>query len=363
MTHTEATEKISQNYLGIIDTTLREGEQFAGQSFLSDDGNRDFLAHEFSVADAQKILSYLARIGVERAEVPNPIARGIDTYIRELVDFPERPPLVAHIRNHPRDMEAALQSGVEGVHILTTVDEDRLNHMGLSLENSLHRLTEIVGAAQKAGVETRVSVEHSWDNATPRILEVYQAAAHLGVDRIGLADTVGRATHWEVAEKIRDVRFHIPYIPIEVHLHNDYLSAATSSLEALAAGANWIDTTLGGFGERTGIVPLSVFLCRLATFSSESVNRYNLQYLSEAEHFVSEVFHTPLPHNIVTAANAFTHRAGIHIDGIRKLGASLYEPFQPGVVGNQRALVLNTRISGKTTLEEAQQFYQEQGRY
>ena len=363
MNKAEALGNIRRNFLGPIDVTLREGEQFyGGKKVIDEHGDATFETHDFTLLEGQTILGLLHQIGVQKAELPNPNNKknGMDMYVQQLLHTPDRPQLYTHIRNQPDDAQAAFdlqRHGLDGIHILTTVDERRLEKMHHTLPTYLDQLRGIIQEAKRRGMETRVGVEHSWNNPLEMSLPVWQMANDLKVDRISIADTVGQATHWDVEAQIHAIQTFLPHIKKECHFHNDFLWAMANSLEALANGANYIDTTLaGGIGERTGITSLSVFLAKLGQLDPKLVEKYHTEMLTLADTTVAGMLGIALPFNVITSDAAFAHKAGIHIDGIRKIGTDLYEPVSPDIVGNTRHVITGSRISGKTTAAEARAF-------
>jgi homocitrate synthase len=325
-------EQISRNFLGINDSTLREGEQYNGS--------------EFSLDDQIAILNYLHLIGVDTAEVGNPIVPAISEDLKVLLALTNRPTIMAHIRNKASDLEAALSVGVGGVHILCTADPSRLEQMSVTLDDHISSMIQNVQRAQSCNLSIRVSVEHGLEaRFFADALRILKAAATLGIDRIQIADTRGVMMPWEVSQAIIDLRRDIS-IPIGVHLHNDLGHAASNALQALAAGANWVDTTLLGVGERTGITPLSTLLVNLYKIDPDITKKYSLACLTMAERGMAQILGMEVPHNLITGPCAFSHKAGIHINGLLKQGVDTYEPIPPELLGNQRVFVTKSRISG-----------------
>ena len=107
-------------YKGIIDSTLREGLQY-------------HLAN-FTQSKQRKVVQMLSQVGVDRIEVGNPVVRKVANNIGHLVKLKNRPKLLCHIRNTMDDLKAAIESGVAGINIICTVDKQRLDAMGCSLE-------------------------------------------------------------------------------------------------------------------------------------------------------------------------------------------------------------------------------------
>lgn len=329
-------ERITDHYKFINDSTLREGEQFNSA--------------KFSIEEQEQILNWLWLIGVDMAEMGNPVNDRLKPDITTLAKLENRPKLMVHIRANLEDMKATEGIGVEGIHILCTVDPDQLARMrktGITLEDHIAEMKQIVAMAKERNLETRVSVEHGLE---PKFfgdaLKVLKVADSLGVDRVQIADTRGIMLPHEVFNIVSTLRAEIN-TQIGVHLHNDLGLAEANLLAALEAGANGGDTTLLGIGERTGIVALSRALLLLFRINPQLAVKYNLEYLTAAENYMAEILDKQVPHNLATSATAFSHKAGLHGRKIERQGPQTYEAFPPELVGNERVIVTDSRISGR----------------
>jgi len=335
-------------YKGIIDSTLREGQQY-------------HLAN-FTQSKQRKIVQMLSRVGVERIEVGNPVVRKVASNIEYLVKLKNRPKLLCHIRNRMDDLKAAIESGVEGINIICTVDKQRLDVMGYSLEQYLEKLRGLVLLAKKHDLEVRVSVEDYFNRDPNDAAQVYGLAESLRVDRIGVADTLGVAMGWEVEMKISQLRRQFS-TDIEVHFHNDIGQANSNALIAIKSGANWVDTTLLGIGERSGITALSTFLAALYICDPKISKRYNLQHVTKTENALARMIGKEVPFNLLTnRENGFAHKAGIHLHALVNFGPPTYEPISPGILGNVRRLIHGSDISGRTNGKNIKDFYRKYGR-
>jgi homocitrate synthase len=329
-------KQILKNFQGIIDSTLREGFQFAKA--------------KFSLDEQKQIFSSLAGIGVDYIEVGNPLRSEIRDMIVELVrsQSGRRPKILSHIRNHEQDVREAVAIGVDGVNILCTVDRERLASMNKSVAEYRENLCRNIKTARAAALEVRIGVEDFFGQPAEESLEIFRLAETAGADRVALADTLGRAMSWEVAGRIKELRRHIR-APLEAHFHNDLGHAVSNALAALQAGANFISTSLLGIGERTGITPLSSLLINLYVMDERLGKRYNLSLLTEAENYVSRICGIEMPPHLMTnTANGFAHKAGIHLDALMKFGPHKYELLPPRLIGNGRNLVIDSLLSGKT---------------
>lgn len=339
---------INKNFKGIIDSTLREGLQFR--------------YGKFDLNQQKTILKYLSNIGVDRIEVNNPLKEETRQAIKTLSKVKVRSKILCHIRNKTEDVNAAIHTSIDGVNILCTVDNERILGMKTNFNSYLKDLKRNVSLVKEKDLEIRVSVEDFFGQATNRAIRVYKLADQLGVDRIGVADTLGKAFPWEVENRIFYLR-KLVKTEIEVHFHNDLGQAVTNAIASLRAGANWVDTTLLGIGERTGITALSLFLANLYILDKRLVERYNLKPLTKAENYVAKICKISMPFNILTnRSNGFTHKAGIHLNALIKHGPKKYELLPPSVIGNERTLIHDSDISGKTTKEDVNKFYEIYGK-
>ncbi|MCX7790903.1 MAG: homocitrate synthase, partial [Chloroflexaceae bacterium] len=166
----------------LLDTTLREGEQFATARFTS--------AQRLAVAEA------LDAVGVEYIELTSPAAspqsaRDLETIASRGL----RARVVTHVRCHPDDARLAVECGAQGVNLLYATSEPlrRASH-GRDLDQIIAEAEVVIGYLRQHNIEIRFSAEDTFRTDLPALLRVYQAVAAMGVHRIGLADTVGIAT-------------------------------------------------------------------------------------------------------------------------------------------------------------------------
>ena len=330
--------KITKFYKGVIDSTLREGLQYRFANF--------------TLSQQREIIQLLFQIGTDFIEVGNPYNDKIMKHIRKLTLIENRPPLLAHIRNRLTDVNAAIESGVNGVNIFCTLDSKRLAGMRVTFADYLSTLKDCILLAKGKNLQTRISVENFFQAEKNKAFLVYEFGVKLGVDRIGIADTLGVAMSWEVEEAISSLR-RLFSVDIEVHFHNDLGQSISNAITALKNGANWVDTTLLGIGERNGITALSTFLAAMYLFDNSIIDRYCLSRLTVAENRVAKMAGLEVPFNLLTnRKNSFAHKAGVHLHAIHHLGPATYEPLAPHLLGNQRQLISDTDISGSSHLEE-----------
>jgi homocitrate synthase len=166
-----------------------------------------------------------------------------------------------------------------------------------------------------------------------------------GVDRVGLADTVGVATPMEVYRLVSGLRQRVK-ADIEFHGHDDVGCAIANSYTALEAGATHIDTSVLGIGERNGITPLGGFVARMYATDRSLVRKYNLEKLRELELLVGDIVGVDIPfNNYITGITAFTHKAGIHAKAVLN-NPETYEILRPQDFGMTRYISIAHKLTG-----------------
>ncbi|MCS7313516.1 MAG: homocitrate synthase [Acidobacteria bacterium] len=321
----------------IVDTTLREGEQFVHAYFTTDDKVRIAMA--------------LDRFGVEYIELTNPATspKSLED-VRTILRLGLRSKVVVHIRCHRDDALRAIESGAQGISVFLGVSPylQRFSH-GLDVEAVIDRAAEVLSLirAEAPHVELRFSTEDTFRSRWADIFRVYLAIDRLGVvHRLGVADTVGVATPWQVYTTVRTLR-RMTRADIEFHGHDDTGCAVANALAALRAGATHIDTTVLGIGERVGITPLGGFIARLYTLDRDLIRRkYNLAVLPELDRMVAEILGLEVPfNNYVTGLGAFAHKAGVHTKAVLHHPA-VYEVLDPADFGLSRSIAVAHRLTG-----------------
>jgi len=168
-----------------------------------------------------------------------------------------------------------------------------------------------------------------------------------GVQRIGLPDTVGIAMPGQVERLVRLCVERYPGVGIEFHGHNDTGCAIANTVAALEAGADCLDVTVLGIGERNGIASLSGLIAHLYIHHPELLAAYDLTRLPELDRYVARCLDFTIPFNTpITAPGAFTHRAGVHTKAVLHNPHS-YEALNPDDFGLTRNLDVGSRFTGR----------------
>jgi 2-isopropylmalate synthase len=153
---------------------------------------------------------------------------------------------------------------------------------------------------------------------------------------------------------INKLRAQLAPCKIDLHCHNDHGLALANAMAGIRAGADCIHTTVNGLGERTGIPDLSETI--VAYHNLEGVDRYKLAYLVELSSYLEKVTGFFMaPNKPVTGQNAFSHKAGVHTDGVIKNPAT-YESFDPAILGRERKIVIDKYTGKSAVLSRLQEY-------
>jgi homocitrate synthase len=319
----------------IIDSTLREGEQFARGNFRTED----------KIAIARSLDAF----GVDYVELTSPAASPQSQRDAErIVRLGLSARVITHARCVVDDVRAAIDAGVQGIGLLFATSRIlREASHGRSIQQIIDAMGPPIELALSAGLETRFSAEDAFRSDEADLMAVYRAAESLGVHRVGAADTVGIATPRQVFALFREIRRTVT-CDIGFHGHDDTGCAVANAYEAISAGATHVDVSVLGIGERVGITPLGGFVARMYSLDPQGVSsRYHLSQLLDLERLVARITSVDIPfNNPLTGATAYTHKAGMHLKAMLANSGS-YEIIPPEAVGVARQLIVGSRLTGK----------------
>jgi homocitrate synthase len=334
--------------LEIMDTTLREGSQ---TSLL-----HDHYKYFFNQMDKVEIVRALIIYGVKFIETFAPVVSprerddlvAIQAARDELITQKGYTFLLAHVRCHPADVESAIQAGFDGLNFyIGTSTMSRDNNHGKDLQEIIHGARSIIEQLRRdyPHLILRFSGEDAFRTREEDLFRVYDEIAPL-VHRLGTPDTVGVATPTGVVSRVKALRRRYPDVDLEGHFHDDRGFALINALEAVKSGMRYIQTTLLGIGERSGITSMTALLFNL------SIDR---------EYDMLEGYHLrgSYPINVVLASKLKklvqskepvsltnrTHTAGVHQKAVLN-DAATYEAHPLDQFGVSESEILLGPLSG-----------------
>jgi 2-isopropylmalate synthase len=221
-----------------------------------------------------------------------------------------------------------------------------------TLAENLAMIGETVDFLRQQGREVVYDAEHFFDgyrNNPAYALASLSAARDAGASVLVLCDTNGGVMPHEIFRITTEVKAALG-CPVGIHAHNDGGCGVANSLEAIRAGADHVQGTINGYGERCGNADLVPIIANLAFkmqrhFSAD----LHLEKLTELSRQIDEIANQrPNPKLPYVGEHAFAHKAGMHVDGVRK-NASSFEHVPPAAVGNGRHILIS-ELSGTSNV-------------
>ncbi len=313
----------------IFDTTLRDGEQTPGVSLTPDQKLR--------------VAIKLDELGVNVIEAGSAITSiGEREGIKKIVSEDLKAEICSFARAVRVDVDAALECGVESVHLVVPTSDLHIKH---KLKKTREEVKETAIDATEYAVDNGLLVELSAEDATRSdfnfLKEIFTEGIDAGAKRICACDTVGMLTPEKSYEFYKDLAEL--GTPLSVHCHNDFGLAVANTLSGLRGGATQAHVTVNGIGERAGNASLEEVVVSLYSLYDVKTN-INIRMLYEMSKTVTRMTGIYLqPNKAIVGENAFAHESGIHADGVLKK-AETYEPITPELVGHRRRFVMGKHV-------------------
>lgn len=334
--------------LEIIDTTLREGQQTS----LLHDHHKYF----FTRSDKEDILRALILYGVKFVELFAPVVsqQEKDDFaalkaVRDcLITQKGYTFLLSHVRCHPKDVEGAIAAGTDGLNFyIGTSNESRTYNHGRDLKAIIAQARPLLEDVRRNHPELilRFSGEDAFRTDMDDLFLVYDEIAPY-VDRLGLPDTVGVATPPVIAGRLQLLRERYPNVDFEGHFHDDRGFALINALEAIKSGMRYMNTTICGIGERSGITSITALLFNLhIDHEYDKLEGYHLRRSYPMNVMLSDKLKKLVPAKEPISLTNRTHTAGVHQNAVLR-SASAYEAHPLDLFGVSESDILLGPLSG-----------------
>ena len=338
---------MSHAHVRIFDTTLRDGEQSPGASLTS--------------AEKLVLARQLSSLGVDVIEAGFPAASEDDLEaVRRIaaeVGTPTGPAICGLARCHSGDIHKAWKAVKEAYHprihtFLATSDIHLEHKLKMTRAEVLKQISTCVAEAYSLCKDVEFSTEDGCRSDPKFLVEACHAAIEAGATTLNIPDTVGYTTPQEYGELIAYLIENTPGgkdVIWSVHCHNDLGLATANTLAGLQAGARQAEVTVNGIGERAGNSSLEEIVMALRTRYShyQMDTRIDATQIARTSKMVSNYTGLPVqPNKAIVGANAFSHEAGIHQDGVLKHQAT-YEIITPETVGFSNSKLVLGKHSGR----------------
>ena len=331
----------------IMDTTLRDGEQTSGVSFVP---------HE-KLMIARLLLEDLK---VDRVEVASArVSDGEFEAVKMICDWAARRSLLHKVEvlgfvDGHTSVDWIQRTGCRVINLLC---KGSLKHCTQQLkktpEEHLADIISVVHYADEQDITVNVYLE-DWSNGikdSPEyVFQLMDGLKETSVKRFMLPDTLGILNPLQVIEYMRKMKKRYPNTHLDFHAHNDYDLAVSNVLAAVLSGVKGLHTTINGLGERAGNAPLASVQAILKDHFN-AVTNIDESRLNDVSRVVESSSGSELPATKPNVGeNVFTQVAGVHADGDNK--NNLYcNDLLPERFGRKREYALG-KTSGKANIRK-----------
>ena len=336
---------MEQRFIEIMDSTLRDGEQTSGVSFLP---HEKLMIARMLLRDlnVDRIEVASARVSEGEKEAVKMICR----YARQ-IDRLESVEVLGFVDGHT-SVDWVTDAGCQTLNLLA---KGSLKHckeqLRKSPEEHIADIKEVLDYARQQHVTVNLYLE-DWSggmkDSPGYVYKLMDALVDMPIRRFMLPDTLGIMNPLQVIEYFRKMNRRYPDAHFDFHAHNDYDLAVSNSLAAALSGARGLHVTVNGLGERCGNAPLSsVQVILKDQFNAKtSINEGKLNDISRLVESYSGI--AIAPNQPIIGDNVFTQVAGVHADGDNK-GGLYHNALVPERFGRKREYAMG-KTSGRANI-------------
>lgn len=333
----------------ILDTTLRDGEQSPGCSM--------------NISEKINLAKQIDKLGVDIIEAGFAIASPGDfTAVSEIAKVVENASVSSLARAVEKDIDAAYDAVKYAkkprIHVFLATSEIHMKYkLKMTREQVLERAAKAVAYAKSKCDDIEFSAEDASRTDREFLVQVYEAVIKAGATAINVPDTVGYSTPEEMYDLIKYLHENVKGIEnvnVSVHCHNDLGLGVANSLASMQAGANIIECTINGIGERAGNAALEEIVMALHT-RKDKYNAYTNIDTTEiyaTSKLLSKITGIKVqPNKAIVGDNAFAHESGVHQHGVLA-NRETYEIMSPETIGLKSNKLVLGKHSGKHALRD-----------
>ncbi|MCQ2113125.1 MAG: 2-isopropylmalate synthase [Bacteroidaceae bacterium] len=334
-----------QRLIEIMDTTLRDGEQTNGVSFVPHEKLivARMLLHDLNV-DRIEVAS--ARVSDGEKEAVTNICRWASQ--NDKLDRVE----VLGFVDGKVSIDWINECGCKNINLLCKGSERHCRYqLNKTLDEHVADIKQSIAYATELGINVNIYLE-DWSNGMKHspeyVRQLVDALKDCGVKRFMLPDTLGVLNPIQTKEYISQMVEWFPTIHFDFHSHNDYDLATANVMAAVVGGCKGVHTSVNGLGERAGNAPLSSVQAILKD-QLHCITNIHEEKLNEASNLIASYAGIAVPPNKpIIGENVFTQVAGVHADGDNK--NNLYcNDLLPERFGRKREYALG-KNSGKANI-------------
>ncbi|MFD1991344.1 2-isopropylmalate synthase [Paenibacillus nicotianae] len=333
----------------IFDTTLRDGEQSPGVNL--------------NTREKVEIAYQLEKLGVDRIEAGFPAASPGDlAAVNAVARAVKNASIIGLARAREQDIDAVREAlkGAQDpcLHLfLATSPIHRQYKLRMEKEQVKDTARSAIRYARQYFDKVEFSLEDAGRTEYDFMVEMVTMAVEEGAYVVNIPDTVGFLTPYEYGNIFKHLKENVPNIEkvqLSAHCHDDLGMATANALAAILNGADQIEGTINGIGERAGNTSLEEVAMALETrqdfFGAKT--SLTLSEIARTSRLVSKLTGMVVPGNkAIVGANAFAHESGIHQDGMLK-EKTTYEIMSPETIGFKATKLVMGKHSGRHAFRE-----------
>jgi len=327
------------NSVTINDVTLREADQVVS----------------FSMEEKIKIAHALDELGVPKIQIGIP---GVSETDKKTIQKLKKDNMKAKLEavsfiyrpQWKQDLDACIESGADSVDMFYPISDDKLKAKGVSREAAIDTSIKAIEYAKAQGVSHVTYCPFPAVRTDMNVLkEIIALSVKAGADMILITDTYGTASPAAMRYFVKELK-RFSNVPLGIHCHNDLGLALANTLAAVEGGAEMVEASINGLGDRTGNCCLDEVIIALTAFYDYDLGLKTEKLYSLAK-LVEKLSHVALPFGKgLVGENAFVHRHDDDVKSSLEMPSSTV-PIEPALVGNKRRVILGGEYTGPVVVK------------